>query len=95
MEDIATQTGRGPGTRQPGTQHLSTQERVERWWPVAVGLAGVMVLPLLGIPFALVMSFLRRWDRPVMVTLLVIAALGVFLLSLVLGAGGDGVGTGG
>ena len=52
-----------------------------------------MVIPLVGIPFALVMAFVRRSDRPVMITLLVIAALGAFAMSLFMGAGGDGGGT--
>lgn len=79
---------------EPGREP-TTQDRVARWWPVAIALSATMVLPYLGIPFALVMAFLRRWDRPVMIVLIVIAALGAILLSLILGAGGDGVGTGG
>lgn len=78
----------GPGHK------LTTQDRVDRWWPVAVAIAAATVLPLLGVPFALVMAYLRRSDRRVMVTLLVIAALGALLLRVVMGAGGDGAGMG-
>ena len=84
MGNMATEPGQEP----------TTQDRIERWWPVAVAIAAASVIPLLGIPFALVMAFIRRWDRPVMITLLVIAALGALLLSLVLSAGGSGYGTG-
>lgn len=77
---------------EPGRE-VSTQDRVDQWWPVAVALAATMVIPLVGIPFTLVMAFVRRSDRPVMITLLVIAALGALSMSLFLGAGGDGVGT--
>jgi ABC-type spermidine/putrescine transport system permease subunit I len=78
---------------EPGREP-TTQDRVARWWPVAIAISSTMVLPYLGIPFALVMAFLRRSDRPVMLALIGIAAFGVLLLSLFLGVGGGGVGTG-
>lgn len=76
------------------SREMTTQDQVERWWPVAVAIAAGAVIPIVGIPLALVMAFIRRWDRPVMITLLVIAAISALLLRVVLTAGGEGVGTG-
>lgn len=52
------------------SRETATNDQVERWWPVAVAIAAGAVIPMLGIPFALVMAFLRRGDRPVRITLM-------------------------
>lgn len=68
---------------------------ISRWWPVGAALIVTELLPYVGIVTSFAFAFIRRRDRSVMVTLIVIGVLGLLLLSLFFGAGGGESGSGG
>ncbi len=66
------------------------------WWPVALAVAvGALIHPLLGVAFALALAVIRRYDRPVMLTLLAVAAFWVLYATLFIGVTGGGAGSSG
>jgi hypothetical protein len=66
------------------------------WWPVALAVAvGVLIHPLLAIVFALALAVIRRYDRPVMLTLIGVAVAWLLFATLFMGVTGGGVGSSG
>lgn len=61
-----------------------------RFWPVWVALLLGLIHPVIAVVFAVGAAVVRRDDRRVMVTLLVIAVLWLFFLSLFKGVAGGG-----
>ncbi|MGB7817215.1 MAG: hypothetical protein WBL35_00565 [Ornithinibacter sp.] len=55
----------------------------------AVGVAATVLLPFPGIALTLIFAFLRRWDRPVMISLLLVGLLSLLWLSFIAAVGGD------
>lgn len=52
------------------------RDAAERWWPVVVGVILVVGFPPIGMLFSLIVAWMRRWDRNVLIALITIAALG-------------------
>jgi hypothetical protein len=66
------------------------------WWPVALAVAvGVLLHPLAAVIVALALAVARRYDRPVMLTLLAIAAFWLLFATLFVGVTGGGIGSSG
>lgn len=75
-------------------QAQQTHPGIARFWPVVAALLLGLLHPLVAAAFAFLMAFARRYDRRVMVTLVVIGALWLVFMSLFMGWGGSGSGGG-